>query len=79
MLSSDRYIQTSNDVSIASIISDVILGFYLSILGHAIYRTMERIESNQPFYTTLVSVIPKHLGLNIILHFNLVNSTPVIN
>ena len=28
--------------------------FYLSILGDDIFRTLERIESNQPYYTTLV-------------------------
>ena len=32
---------------------DVIWGFYLSILGDDIFRTLERIESNQPYYTTL--------------------------
>ena len=27
--------------------------FYLSILGDNIFRTLKRIESKQPFYTTL--------------------------
>ena len=28
-------------------------GFYLSILGDDIFHTLERMESNQPYYTTL--------------------------
>ena len=36
---------------------DVIYGFYLSILGDDISRTLERIESNQPYYTTLVKIL----------------------
>ena len=34
--------------------SDVILGFYLSILGDDIFRTLEHIESNQSYHTTLI-------------------------
>ena len=34
---------------------------FLSILGADIFRTMERIESNQPYYTTLVQPIIKYL------------------
>ena len=33
--------------------SDVILCFYLSILEDDMFRTLECIESNQPYYTTL--------------------------
>ena len=32
---------------------DVILGFYLFILGDEIFRTLERIRSNKPYYKTL--------------------------
>ena len=32
---------------------------FLSILGDGIFRTLERIESNQPYYVTLVSSIQK--------------------
>ena len=38
-------------INIASIVSDAILGFYLSILGDYIFRTWERIKSNQPYFT----------------------------
>ena len=34
--------------------SDVILGFFLSILGDDIFLTLERIKSNLTYYTTLV-------------------------
>ena len=43
-----------HDITIASVISDVIWGFYLYILGDDIFRTLQRTESNQPYYTTLV-------------------------
>ena len=33
---------------------DVILGFYQSTLEYDIFRILERIESNQPYFTTLV-------------------------
>ena len=39
---------TSYDATLASKISDVILGLYLCILGDDIFRTLKRIESNQP-------------------------------
>ena len=29
---------------------------YLYILGDHIFRTVERIESNQPYYTTLIKI-----------------------
>jgi len=38
------------DFTLASIISEVILGLYLSILGENIFRSFERIESNQPYF-----------------------------
>ena len=41
-------------VTPTSIISGVIWGSYPSILGDDIFRTLGRIESNQPYYTTLV-------------------------
>ena len=33
--------------------------FNLSILGNNIFRTLERIESNQPYYTTLLEPNPR--------------------
>ena len=46
--------KTSFDVILAFIISDVIWGLNLSILEDEIFRTLERIKSNQPYYTSLV-------------------------
>ena len=43
------------DVTLASIISDIILG--LSILGDDIFRTLERIHEYITLYTTLVYII----------------------
>ena len=37
------------------------LGDYLSILEDDILRTLERIDSNQPYYTTLVKTIQRKL------------------
>ena len=33
--------------------TSVVLGFHLSILGDDIFRSLERIERYQPYYTTL--------------------------
>ena len=52
VVSWDRYIKPSYDVTLASIISGIIQG--LSIFGKDFFCTLERIESNQPYYTTLV-------------------------
>ena len=42
------------DVTLASMIDDVIWGFNLSILEDDIFRTLERIQSNLAYFTTLL-------------------------
>ena len=50
----DIYIKFLCDVTLNSIISDVILGFYVyMLLRDDISSTLERIESKQPYYITL--------------------------
>ena len=58
-----RYIKTKYDVTLASIISDVILGFYLSVLGDDIFRTLERIKSKQPWLKQKTGDPSKHLNI----------------
>ena len=41
----------------------VILGFYLSILEDDIFRTLERNESNQPYYITFIISDFAHFSL----------------
>ena len=50
-------------MSSPKIISDVIKGFYLSILEDDIFRTLESIESNTPYYTTLVVTKQNQIGI----------------
>ena len=46
------------------------LGCYLSILGDDIFRTLERIESNKPYYTTLMCTLDCTLYTTLyIVHF----------
>ena len=52
-MSSPKIDKYKYDVTLASKISDVILCFYLSILGYDYFRRLERIESNPDYYTTL--------------------------
>ena len=50
----EREINTQYDVTNYGGESDVILGIYLTILGDDIFRTFEHIESNKPYYATLI-------------------------
>ena len=50
-------IKTSYDVTNYRRKSDVIQGLYLFILGVDILRTLECIESNQPYFTTLIELL----------------------
>ena len=52
-MSSSKIDKYKYDVTLASKISDVILCFYLSILGYDNFRRLEPIESNPDYYTTL--------------------------
>ena len=51
---SSNQIDTQCDVTDYRGESDVILGIYISIFGDDIFRTLEHIESNLPYYTTLI-------------------------
>ena len=51
-----RKIKTSYDVTDYKSESADIGGFSLSIVGDDIFRTLELIDSNQPYYTTLVRI-----------------------
>ena len=59
---SSNKIDTQCDVTDYRGESDVILGIYISILGDDIFRTFEHIESNLPYYTTLIHIISTTLG-----------------
>ena len=54
---SSTKIKTSYDVTDYRRKSDVIQGLYLFILGVDILRTLECIESNQPYFTTLIELV----------------------
>ena len=61
---SSTKIDIQYDVTLAFIISDIILGIYLSILGDDIFRTLEYIT----LYTTLVYIIDTNF-----VHVNTIN------
>ena len=61
---SSTKIDIQYDVTLAFIISDIILGIYLSILGDDIFRTLEYIT----LYTTLVYIINTNF-----VHVNTIN------
>ena len=49
-------IKTSYDVTDYRGDKDIIRGFYLSILGNHIFRSLERIDSNQPYLRAFLQV-----------------------